>query len=72
MEKFISLSDILSFKTYKDKLTYIDPGTGSVIISSIWLLIVAFFSTVAAFLVKYFWNPIKRIFSKFKKIMGFK
>ena len=47
---------------------YLDPGTGVVIGSSLWALVVALFSAVAAFLIKYFWNPIKRGFSKlFKK-----
>jgi len=50
---------------------YIDPGTGATIIGSIWPVIVAFFSAVFAFIVKYFWKPIKefvlRIFNFGKK-----
>ncbi len=52
----------------KVALAYIDPGTGSAIAGSIWPLIVALFSAVFAFTVKFFWNPIKnttlKIFSK--------
>lgn len=43
---------------------YLDPGTGGVILSSIWPLIVAFFAAAVAFIVKWFWKPIKRSFSK--------
>ena len=43
-------------------LAYIDPGTGSIIAGSIWPIIVAFFSAVGAFLIKYFWHPIKNFF----------
>ena len=41
---------------------YIDPGTGGIIASSLWPLILAFFSAVGALLVKYFWAPIKKFF----------
>ena len=46
-------------------LAYIDPGTGGAIIGSIWPLIVIIFSTIGAFIVKWFWTPIKSTFSKF-------
>ena len=45
-------------------LAYLDPGTGGAIIGSIWPLIVIIFSTIGAFIVKWFWNPIKKVFSK--------
>ena len=45
-------------------LAYIDPGTGGVLLNTIWPFIVAFFSAVIAFLVKWFWNPIKKMFGK--------
>ena len=45
-------------------LSYIDPGTGGVIASSLWPLILAFFSAIGVFLIKYFWNPIKKVFLK--------
>ena len=43
---------------------YLDPGTGGVIIGSIWPLILAFFTAVGAFFVKWFWKPIKGFFLK--------
>ena len=43
---------------------YIDPGSGGVILNTIWPLIVALFAAVGAFLTKYFWSPIKGLFSK--------
>ena len=47
---------------------YIDPSTGGVLINTIWPLIVALFAVIGAFIVKYFWNPIKKLFSNiFKK-----
>lgn len=43
---------------------YIDPGTGGVLLNTIWPLIVALFSVLATFFVKWFWKPIKSTFSK--------
>lgn len=45
-------------------LAYLDPGTGGAIIGSLWPLIVIIFSTIGAFIVKWFWSPIKKVFSK--------
>ena len=45
---------------------YIDPGTGSIIAGSLWPMIVAFFSAVLAFFVKWFWRPIKKFFMRLK------
>ena len=45
-------------------LAYLDPSTGGVILNTIWPFIVAFFSAVVAFIIKYFWKPIKKAFSK--------
>jgi hypothetical protein len=50
----------------KDAFNYIDPGTGAAIVGSILPLIAAIFSAILAFLIKYFWEPIKRFFSKLK------
>ena len=46
-------------------IAYIDPSTGGVLLNTIWPLIVAFFTAVFAFGVKWFWNPIKKLFTKF-------
>lgn len=43
---------------------YLNPGTGSAVASTLWPLIIIVFSTIGAFLVKHFWNPIKKVFSK--------
>ena len=43
---------------------YIDPGTGGIILNTIWPLIIAVFVTIGAFFTKYFWSPIKGLFSK--------
>ena len=45
-------------------LAYIDPSTGGILFNTIWPLIVAFFAVVGAFIAKWFWNPLKRIYSK--------
>ena len=48
-------------------VNYIDPGTGTAIISSIWPAILAFFSAIFAVLLRIFWHPIKRFFSRQKE-----
>ena len=49
-------------------LAYLNPGLGSLIIGSLWPLIVGGFVVAGAFVVKRFWNPIKNGVSKiFKK-----
>lgn len=45
-------------------LAYLDPGTGGVILNSIWPLIVVVSSAIGAFIVKWFWRPIKKSFLK--------
>ena len=59
---------IASFMLNKDVCAYVDPGTGVAIIGSIWPLIIAFFSAIIAFIVKYFWEPIKRFISKLLRL----
>lgn len=63
MKKTIIIT-LLSLLLIQTSFAYIDPGTGGMIIGSIWPVIIAFFSAVCAFLVKIFWNPIKNIFLK--------
>ena len=47
------------------KKGYIDPGTtGAIIGGSIWPIIVAVLAAVGGILLKYFWNPIKRLWKK--------
>ena len=53
-------------------LGYIDPGTAGVIIGgTIWPFIVAIFTAIAGFIIKFFWKPIKhgvlKLFQKFKR-----
>lgn len=52
---------LLGLIEIKAALAYIDPGTGGMIISGgIWPFIVAAFAAVAGFLLKYFFEPIKK------------
>ncbi len=44
-------------------LAYIDPGTGGMIVSSIWPVIVSIFVAIGAFFLKFF-TPIKNGFKK--------
>lgn len=39
---------------------YIDPGTGGMIIGSLWLVIAGIFAIIFGFIVKYFSQPIKK------------
>ena len=55
----ITIVKIIFLSSYA--FAYIDPGTGGIIGSSLWPLAVAFTSSVVAFLVKYFWKPIKKV-----------
>lgn len=48
------------FILIKSSIAYINPGTGGIIIGSLWPLIVALFTALVAFLIKYFWKPIKK------------
>ena len=48
----------------KTVFAYIDPGTGGIILNTIWPLIITVFVTIGAFFTKYFWRPIKSFFSK--------
>jgi flagellar motor component MotA len=43
---------------------YIDPGTGGMVIGSLWSVIVLISAVIGGFLVKYFLNPIKRAITK--------
>ena len=45
-------------------LAYIDPSIGGVLLNTIWPLIIALITTIAAFIIKYFWRPIKSGYSK--------
>ena len=45
---------------------YIDPSTGGVLLNTIWPFVVDVFSATLAFLLKWFWKPIKKTFGKLK------
>lgn len=55
----------------KPALAYIDPGTGPMIITSAWSVILAILAIIGAFFVKIFFKPIKKtvltIWRKIKK-----
>lgn len=50
----------------KSVSAYLFPGTAAQLIGSLWPLILAFFMTICAFLVKIFWKPIKKGISKIR------
>ncbi len=43
-----------------DVYAYIDPGTGGMILGSIWSTIAAVFALISAFFIRHFIEPIKR------------
>lgn len=45
--------------TAEAAFAYIDPGTGAVVVGSVWPLIAAALSAAAALAVKRFWSPLK-------------
>ena len=61
----IGLTSILILS--KSALAYIDPGTGSAMLGSVWPVLVGILSAIGAFLIKYFWDPIKNFFAKLFK-----
>ncbi len=52
-------------------VNYIDPGTGSVLVGSVWGVISTVLAMAAAFLVAYFLNPHRRQLSRFRKSRWF-
>ena len=66
MKKVYLLSLFAVFILSGQGYAYIDPGTGGMIVGSIWPIILAFFAAIGAFLVKVFWRPVKGFFSKSK------
>lgn len=50
-------------------LAYIDPGTGGMIASSVWPIILSIFGAIGIFLTKYFYRPVKKgVVTVWKKI----
>ncbi len=49
-----------------NKKGYLGAGTGATIIGSLIPLLLTLFFTILAFLVKYFWKPIKKFFKRKK------
>ena len=45
--------------TAEAALAYVDPGTGAVVVGSVWPLLAAALSAVVALLVKRFWKPLR-------------
>ena len=48
---------------------YVDPGTGGMIIGSIWPFILGILAAICGFFFRYFIKPIKKIFSKIWKLI---
>jgi len=61
--KLIIPINFIFFFLISNKISaYVNPGSGAMIIGSVWPLIVAFFSALGALLIKIFWRPIKNKF----------
>jgi len=71
LNKKIWLHIGLGLMTMKIVLAYIDPGTGGMIVGSIWPFIVAVLAAIGAFFLRYFFQPIKkavlRLWEKIKR-----
>jgi len=48
---------------------YIDPGTGGMIIGSVWPFILAILAAIGGFFFRYFFKPIKKTFLKLRKLI---
>jgi len=48
---------------------YVDPGTGGMIIGSIWPFILGILAAIGGFFLKYFFKPIKKTFLKLWKLI---
>jgi len=48
---------------------YIDPGTGGMIVGSVWPFIIAVLAAIGGFFLKYFFKPIKKTFLKLWKLI---
>jgi hypothetical protein len=43
---------------------YLDPGTGGMILGSIWPIILSIVAVIVGFFIKYFFTPIKKFFQQ--------
>jgi len=66
-KSFLLISVILLFSMKAS--AYIDPGTGGMIVGSIWPYILLVLSLIGGFFIKYFFKPIKRTFLRLWKII---
>ena len=64
--RFLLIFSALLLALSSNVFAYLDPSTGGVLLNTIWPFIVAFFTAVIAFFIKWFWNPIKKFFMKLK------
>lgn len=62
--KFTEKQFNVFMKLLNSKKGYIDPSTGIIMLSTMWSAIVAALATTIAFVIKWFWNPIKEFFTK--------
>ena len=54
-------------KLFNNKKGYLDASTGGMILGSMWQLLVGLFTALGIWLVKVFWNPIKKFFKRIFK-----
>ncbi len=50
-----------------NKKGYIDPGTGGMLVGSIWPMILTVLAAIGGFFAKWFYKPVKNWLLKFKK-----
>ena len=50
-----------------NKKGYIDPGTGGMVVGSVWPMVLLILGAIGGFFVKWFYKPIKNTLSQFKK-----
>lgn len=67
LEKFCFLVLAILLCTIKVS-AYVDPGTGGMIIGSIWPFILAILAAIGGFFFRYLIKPIKKIFLKLWKL----
>lgn len=60
---FLAMLIILTEKAF----AYIDPGTGGMVVGSLWPMILAILAVIGSFFVKIFYKPIKNIFLNLRK-----
>jgi len=68
MEKLFVLEFLVIFLGLTSPvLAYVDPGTGGMVVGSVWLMILAVLAAIGGFFAKMFYKPLKNIFLNLRK-----